>query len=304
MNVLQKLLMPWQARDVLERGATMVGGPVVRAGDALALNTPEALLRAFRLGADRFGALPKEVVVVRFEMVPLMQTDSPTKGRKPDDPVPEVPWPSYPNGFLQAPPIVPVWLLHRTRWTRGAEVWRIDADTKQTPLTVYDGAARGWRGVGTYRPPSPLVGPRVRWRGQEYTADILGSTADRFELIALGEQAPGEGFTRTRPKVWVQTVDRGDCEQIFERVITCRWKDAEWRVVDRDAVKARLLLQDPTPQDVLRTGADEIEPGVYEATAPMDEVTDIGGFTKELPVQKPSGTTPSPEAPSDTDPAV
>ena len=86
VSVLQKLLMPWQSRDVLRDGSSALGGVVVPAGDALALSTPQSLLTAYLLGGDRYGPQPEFVDVVRFKAVPLMRFERPSA-------VSDVPWP-------------------------------------------------------------------------------------------------------------------------------------------------------------------------------------------------------------------
>ncbi|NTW42059.1 MAG: hypothetical protein HGA44_19640, partial [Cellulomonadaceae bacterium] len=161
---LQKLLMPWQSRDVLTNSASMVGGPVVQAADALALATPAELLAAYGLGEDRFGAEPEFVDVVRFDLVPLMELARSTSA--------DAPWPTYSTGFLRSEHMIQVWSLGHTRFSPGAELWRIHADGSQEAVAVYLSAAQGWSGATSYTPPNTLVGPCATWQGADYAADF------------------------------------------------------------------------------------------------------------------------------------
>lgn len=270
VEVLQKLLMPGQSRDVLERGASDVGGAVVRATDAAGLRTPRSIVEAYAV-EDRFPA-DAPVDVVRFPMVRLMQVDRPVPA--------EAPWPTYATGFLRCDDVVPVWMLHRTRLPRGSELWRLHPDGSTQVLAVFGGAGRGWRGAAAYLPPSPFVGPRARWRGGELTADVDDSGTS-VELVLQGERL--EGFTATGPGVSTRSVPIDECEAVFERVLTCSWQGVPCRVLGRGEHHARLLLTAPTPEDVARLGITETEPGIFEVVAPLEELTDHGGFSRELP---------------------
>lgn len=282
MSALQKLLMPWQSRDVLTKSTLMVGGPVVRLGDAQGLATPAELLAAYGLGEDRFGAAPEFVDVVRFLMVPLMELARSTSG--------EAPWPTYSTGFLRSEHLIPVWSLGHTRFPQGSEVWRIHADGSQEPVSVLLSSARGWDGATSYTPPSTFVGPLATWRGSEYAADFADPTGAVVELVAVGAQTP-EGFTGVRPMISTRSVPAAECESVVERVVSATWRGAVCRVVRTDAQDARLLLVTDDPDAVARLGADEVEPGVFEVTAPLSELTDLGGVVRELQPPTPAPRT-------------
>lgn len=279
MDVLQKLLMPWQSRDAIELGQAAVGGAVVRAGEVLELQTPEALLAAYGLGEDRFGPSPDTVDVLRFPLTALMRLARPPRG--------EAPWPTYSTGFLRSAELTSVWFLERTRLPQGTELWRISADGTQRPVTVYEGAARGWRGARQWTAPVPLVGPRAVWQGTELAADL--GMDGTVELIATGA-APPAGFTQARPMVWTRRVAAADCESVFERQLTCTWRGAACRVVQSTPQEARLVLTTDDAEAVRRLGADEVEPSVFEVTAPVGELADLGGHVLELPTHSGSGT--------------
>ena len=246
VDVLQKLLLGPRADAVLAAGSASVGGLVVRAADVTDLTTPTALLDAHGLRGrvdDR-----TTVHVVRFPVVPLMRL-----GRPPGDGLGA----SHPTGFLDGHP-APVWWLERTRFPRGAELWRITEDGGQDVVTVYDGAARGW---------------------PEYGADVT-EDGRAVTLVAVGEVP--DGFRSTRPMISERTVPVEECESVFERVLTCTWRGARWRVLDRDDTTARLLLLDPDDDQVARLDPAEVEPGEVEATAPLAELTDAAGHEEVL----------------------
>ena len=276
MEILQKALLPWQARDVAERGSPTVGGAVVRAADAAGLRTPEAIVTALDWGADRLGRPPADlpaVDVVRFPVLPLMQLGLPPR---------EVaPWPTYATGFLRSSEVVPVWFLERTRFPVGAEYWRIHADGRQEHLTTYGGAAGGWRGAPRWAPPTSLLGPRAQWQGREWAADLLPGSG-QVELVAIGPDTP-PGFTGVRPHVATRAVEASECTSVFERVLTAVWRGVRCRVADRDATQARLVLVSDDVDAVARLGAAEVEPAVFEVTAPLSELTDVAGTSTELP---------------------
>jgi hypothetical protein len=274
-TVLQKLLMPWLSDAVAAQGYWALGGPVVAAADAAALTTPSALLRAYGFDGpgSPFGDTPAYVDVLRFESHPLMHLERPRAGGP-------RPWPTYDSGFLRAETVVPVWTLERTRVPAGTELWRMGADGHQQMLTVYAGAAVGWRGARGYFPPVHLVGPRAVWGGAEYPADL---SLDRraVELVHVGPDVP-PGFEAVRPQVSRRVVPVGECERVFDLVLTARWHEVPVRVLQPVGERALVLLLTDDPEAARRLGAGEVEPGVFEATAPVAELTGTAGTTREL----------------------
>jgi hypothetical protein len=266
--VLQKLLTHGLGTAIVEDGYDQVGGIVVLAQDAAALNTPDLLLSAYGFeGGQEF------VDVVRFELPPLATLANPAArdaGRVP----------LYPTGFLRGHTVVPVWELSRTRYSFGAEYWRIRADGEQKCLSSYQGAARGWRGATGWRPWSPLVGPRARWRGSELVADVVGDSV----LLSVRAEAGPEGWEQVRPQTWVAAVPATECE-LFEVVITATWQGIPVRVLSSgpDGARVLLLIDDGARAEAL--GATAIEPGVYEATVATDDLVDTHGVTNELAPQ-------------------
>lgn len=138
-EVLQKLMMPWLSQAVGDQGYQYVGGPVTRAVDVRHLSTARDLVTAYGLGASAaFVDDPEYVDVVRFEVEPLMRLRTP-------EPV-QRPWPTYPMGFLSghvSGPL-PVRTMDRTRFPRGAEMWRVyrSGEQERSP------ASTGWRVAG------------------------------------------------------------------------------------------------------------------------------------------------------------
>lgn len=277
MTVLQKLLVPAASEAVRVGGRLDTGGAVTELPDAFALATPAQLRAAYQLDERHVpGTDSHPVDVVRFPLLALM-----TLERMP--PAEDVPWPTYPSGFLRSPELVPVWALQRTRWPQGAELWRIEADGSQRLLTVYDGAARGWRGATTYVPPSRFVGSTAVWEGREYPADLLDEEGTEIELVAVGTTTP-PGFEPVRPMVSVRTVARSGCDEVQALIVTAVWRGVPCRVVDSDGVLARVLIE-PTRRGQIAAlpPESEIEPGVFEVGVPVDELTDGGGRADVLP---------------------
>lgn len=266
--VLQKLLTADLGRAIVEDGYDQVGRIVVSAADAATLDTPDRLLAAYG-----FEATGQEFVdVVRFEVPALARLERPSGDERS--------WPTYPTGFLRADAIVPVWELGRTRYSFGAEYWRIRADGEQRCLSAYQGAARGWRGAAGWRPWSPLVGPRARWRGAELVADPVG---DSVLVSTRAEEGPA-GWEEVRPQTWTASVPVRECE-LFEVVMQATWRSVPVRVLASGAGEARVLLLIDDVARAAELGATTIEPGVFEATVTASELTDIRGVTNELESQ-------------------
>jgi hypothetical protein len=116
--VLQKLLTAPLATAIVETGSDQVGSYVTEASAAVGLMTPGDLLAAY--GVD---ASPQYVDVVRFEPPPLAKFSRPSGVERP--------WQTFPNGFLLGDSLAPVWYLERTRYSYGAEYWRIRSDGEQ-----------------------------------------------------------------------------------------------------------------------------------------------------------------------------
>lgn len=264
--VLQKLLTHGLGSAIVDDGYDQVGGVVVLAADAAELNTPDLLL-----GAYGFDGGQDFVDVVRFELPSLATLTNPVapdSGRSP----------LYPTGFLTGGAVVPVWELSRTRYSFGAEYWRIRADGQQRCLSSYQGVARGWRGAKGWRPWSPLVGLRARWRDVELVADLVG---DGVLLSTSGEEGPA-GWEQVRPQTWTAAVPLAECE-LFEVVLNATWRGVPVRVLESGPSGARVLLLIDEADRAESLGATTIEPGVFEATVAVDELEDTRGVTNELP---------------------
>ncbi len=262
----EKLLTAGLGRAIVEDGYDQVGGIVVSAADAAPLDTPDRLLHAY--GFDVTGL--DFVDVVRFTLPPLASISNPVAPDAPGTPL-------YPTGFLTGDAVVPVWELSRTRYSYGAEYWRVRADGEQKCLSAYQGVARGWRGAAGWRPWSPLVGPRARWRGTEMAADVVG---DSVLLSVRAEEGP-QGWEQVRPQTWVAAVPAAECE-LFEVVLTATWRGVPVRILESGPSGARVLLLIDDAARAEELGATVVEPGVFEATAAVDDLVDRHGVTNEL----------------------
>lgn len=267
---MERLLVPAAARRVVEQGYDAVSGPVVRAEDHAGVPAADRL-RAYALDQPPFssGADPDHVDVVRFETTPLMVLTTPR------DPAPRA-GPSYPLGFLRD--AVPVWELDLTRLPAGSRFVRVAADGQERELSVYDGPARGWRGATGYLPPLHLIGPRARWRDLDLPAG-LSPDAETVELVWVGTDEPPEGFEPTRPRVCARSVPAAECE-VFEVVVTARWRDVDVRVLQQARDEALLALLDPDVDTVNRLGAVALDPHLFEVTAPAEELSDVRGLVR------------------------
>jgi hypothetical protein len=262
--VLQKLLASSISVGIVERGEDQVGGFVTEARAVVGLRTPAELLAVY--GVD---AAPEFADVVRFEQPRLSKFGAPNEAERP--------WPTFPHGFVRGDSLAQVWTLGRTRYSYGAEYWRIRSDGEQKCLSRYEGAARGWVGGRKWRPPSSLVGTLARWRGQEYLADVVG---DNIVLTAMAEQGP-VGFTQVHPHVWSATVPLAECE-VFERVFTAELQGVPVRLLRSGRGAAELLLLSDDPADAARVGAGLVEPGVYELIVDPSRLVNVRGVENQL----------------------
>ena len=271
MTVLEKLLVPEVSRRVVEHGYDWLTGPVHRPEDLLGLTPRE---RAAAHGLDGpFGEAPEHVDVVRFGTNPLMDLRVPTNAPGSLD----VPWPTYPTGFLRN--AAPVWILTPTRMPFGARFVRIDADGTERELSRYLGAARGWQGAKGYYPPLHVIGPRAK----HATLDLPCSyTADQqsVELVWVGDDAVPEGFEPVRPMIHARVVPVSACE-VFDIALLARWRDRRVRVLQQAGDEALVLLTPTSQADVDELGVTEVEPGVFQATVAAAELTDAEGIRSD-----------------------
>jgi hypothetical protein len=268
-TILQKLVSPDMAAAIIDQGLVEVGGFVVDAGAASALSTPAAVLSAYGLptAAD-------QVDVLRF-WPPAWATLA-----TPSDAEPRA-WPTFPSGFLRPVDLnlVPVWELSWTRCPAGSEWWRITADGQQQLVSVYRGAAEGWAGARTWRPPSRWCGLRAHWHDGEYIADLA---EDAVVVTSLTEPPDAAQWSQRRPRTWSRTVPRAQCE-VFEYVMTATWRGVPIRVIDTAGPTGRVHLIGSDPDQAALIEAVMIGDGVFESpSVPLAELQDVQLVANQL----------------------
>ncbi|WP_110181140.1 hypothetical protein [Nocardioides solisilvae] len=275
MTVLEKMLVPAGMQRIVEQGYDALSGPVYRADD-LFRATPAERVAAHGLEGELFpfGPDPEHVDVVRFGTNPLMDLRIPGPPTAPG----ERPWPVHDKGFLRN--AVAVWELTMTRVPTGARFVRVHRDGTESEYSRYGGAAWGWQNAKGYFPPLHLIGPRATWHGLDlpasYTEDQQG-----VELVWVGDRDVPDGFTPSRPRVHSRVVPVAECESVFEVVVTARWRDEPVRVLQQAGGEALVVLLDPTVESVNRLGATALEPTLFQATAPADELEETHGVVHE-----------------------
>lgn len=262
--VLQKLLNAAAASAIVQNGSDQVGGYVSAASAVAVLRTPADVLAAH--GVE--GA-PEFVDVVRFEQPRLTTFGAPTAEQRP--------WPTFPNGFLRGDSLAQVWMMSRTRYSYGAEYWRIRYDGEQKRLSRYEGAARGWVGAQRWRPPSPIVGTLARWRGGEFFADVVGGDV---LLTSIADQAPS-GFELVHPRVWSATAPLSECD-VFERVFTAELDGVPVRLLRNAGGRAEVLLLTDDPAAAERVGAGLVESAVYEVDVNANRLVNMQGVENQF----------------------
>ncbi|MFE6508633.1 hypothetical protein ACFVDI_16260 [Nocardioides sp. NPDC057767] len=271
MTVVQKLLTPTGTSRIVDEGYAGVGGYVADARDIGALNASE--LVAANGWEAILGDEPEYVDVLRFETNAMMTFSKPSTA--------EVPWPSYPSGFLKGTSLAPVWELARTRVPIGTEFWRIRADGEQRMLSVYGGLDRGWANAKGYAPPTELIGPRAEWRGVEFPAALIPGT-NNISLLSLGAPPTTGQFVESMPGIHTSQVPLAECDSVFEIIVTARWMGTRVRFLSRVGDEARVQILEPDAYSIQRLNATEVEPGVFEAVVPTAELTDTQGVRNEM----------------------
>lgn len=273
-TVLQKLLHPGMSHLIRERGYSQVGGSVVRAGDAANLRTASALREAYGWPSDGSA----HVDVVRFEVPLCANLAVPSQVERP--------WPSYPLGFLRpvGDDIVPVWNMSTTRYSPGAELWRISDSGEQEVLAVYRGAAHGWAAlqgqppVKEWHPSSRFFGTRAVHEETEYAADVHD---DQVDLTSYVEPASAD-WSLARQGVWTKTVPLAACT-VYELDFTAALGDVPLRVLEEHngVVRAQLLADDPEVAGQL--SAVMVDYGVFEVSGiPGTDLSDTKLLANQL----------------------
>ena len=274
MTVLEKLLVPEVSRRVVEQGYDALTGPVYRPDDLLGLTPAERVAAHGLDGEDGpFGAAPEHVDVIRFGTHPLMDLRVPTNAPEHT----EVPWPTYPTGFLRN--AAPVWILTMTRMPVSARYIRIGPDGTEREFSRYLGAARGWQGAKGYFPPLHLIGPRAKAGALDLPASY---TADQqsVELVWVGDVQVPEGFEQVRPQVHARVLPLSACE-VFEIAIVGLWAGQRVRVLQQVGEQALVLLTPPSLAVAEELGAVQVEPGIFQATIPAAELEGTEGVRSD-----------------------
>ena len=247
--VLQKLLHRGLSEMILERGYDQVGGYVVEAAAAAELRTPAALCAAYGIADDETAW----VDVVRFAMPACAVLEAPSGEERP--------WPAYPQGFLRpvGTAVVPVWVLSTTRYSPGAEVWRIHPDGSQELRASYGGAARGWSGAREWRPASRYHGTRALWHDTEYAADV----EDDVVALTSFAEPDGEGWSQRRPATWSREVGLDECE-VYELDFAASLQGIAVRVLEVIGGDVRLEIAGDDPEVAEQLGASMIDFGRFE----------------------------------------
>lgn len=286
---LQRPLPPHLSAAVLDGGYDQVGGVV---SEAQGPRSSAELRDAWGL---RFDGSPyasaDHVDLLRFGVGPVMALTTP------EDPG-ERPWPTFPLGFLRGSELVAVWELDRTRVPYGTELVRVHDMGKEQLLARYLGPADGWLGLAGkelgYQPPISLVGLRARWRDVDLPADVVDGGL--VELVAYAEEQP-DGFEAARPAVWRRRVPQAEVE-LFELLVSCRYRGVLCRVLHRWRTEARLLVLSDRPPDHIRAVAHRVDVGTFELRVPWDQLDEVQVLTRNrsastaTAVEQPPGEVP------------
>ena len=274
MTVLEKLLVPEVSRRIVDQGYDWLTGAVYRPDDLIGL-TPVERVRALGLDGEDgpFGEAPDHVDVVRFGTPPRLDLRG-----APHAPRPAAgPWPTYPTGFLRN--AAPVWILTLTRMPVSARFVRIGLDGTEKEFSRYQGAARGWQGAKGYFPPLHLIGPRAKQGALDLPCSYT-SDQQSVEMVWVGDEQVPEGFEPVRPQVHARVVPVSECE-VFDIAIVARWRERRVRVLQQVGDQALVLVTPASQAEADELGLLHVEPGVFQAVVPADELTDTEGVRSD-----------------------
>lgn len=263
MVLMQKAVTPGLAHAYLTVGYDRVSGYTVRAADVEFATTPALLYGAHGLAYEGSPFHPDAewIDILRFETSPRLQFE----------PVREH--------------LMPLWWLRHTRLTPGAELVRVFRDRSRVTLARYVDVATGW--IPTTMPANPhrrlplsrCVGPVAHYHGAYVDADVVDN--GQQVILALANPPLNDtGFSPTPSGRWRKVVAREEVDELFELVITARWGGLAVRVVDQwedphGVVTFKISSIGHDERLARALGMDYIEAGVYEATVPAADLTDL-----------------------------
>lgn len=150
---MQKAVRPEHVQHYLEGGYDLVAGYVHRLQDVQELRSPAALIRALGLvyEGSPFAPADEQIFVIRWPAVkpalfrrPLGGIDEWSMGIIPDGWVIEkAPFPG--SGYAPGDgPAIPEFKVESQRLPHGAEMYRLDAQGRESLVAGYDADLRRW----------------------------------------------------------------------------------------------------------------------------------------------------------------
>lgn len=293
MDYLQKAVMPARERGWLAFGEETVCGYVVQTEQVAWAKTPEQLFRVHGLGFPGSPLTPDApfLDVVRIPVTPFVRVVAAVGGNsEADAAVMHGDFIDHPpfsgTGFVAevAEAIVPLWWLDPIRVPAGTELWRVFADGHEELVAIYGNLASGWTTAGEYSvqraawlAPSDVLGIFGTWRGQRVMADPLAN--DTTVVVSATESSNLHLIERG---VWAATVPSAEVENLAAIRFTGTWRGLAFQVTQRfhqdGELLARLVY---IGHDALRAeaaGLQKSDAGVYEATIPWTEFSDVQGY--------------------------
>ncbi|MFH5821592.1 hypothetical protein [Georgenia sp. AZ-5] len=294
--VLQKAITPQMSAAYLERGLDRVSGYVVPAADVAAVTTTEALFELHGLGFPGSPFAPDRPIDILHLPTPPAATLVPARGG-----VDEESRRASGGTFLDRPPFTgtgiaatgdvtaPLSWLEHTRLSPGSRLWRFTPGAAEPELIgTYHGVAFGWQNhleddALHALAPSKFVGPVAKVALGTFACDVRtddGGAPTVVTLVTMGEAAEQHGFTRTKAGTWAKQVPADEVAELFEIHAAGRWHGIPVRIVDQapDDKGGRLCRVSSLAHDAdaaERLLMDKVDVGVYEATVPLDALTDV-----------------------------
>ena len=226
MTVLEKLLVPEVSQRVVEQGYDGSPGAVYRPDDLIGL-TPGRARQALGLDGEDgpFGEAPDHVDVIRFGTNPLMDLRVPTNAPGHA----EVPWPTYPTGFLRN--AAPVWILTLTR-CRSARASSGSASTARSRSSrATTGPRAGGRAPRATSRRCTSIGPRAKLRRPRPALLLHRRPAGGRARVGRRRAGPRR-LHPVRPRVHARVVPVAECE-VFDIALVGRWRERRVRVLQQ-----------------------------------------------------------------------
>ncbi|SEA04098.1 hypothetical protein SAMN02910418_00787 [Bowdeniella nasicola] len=279
--MLQKAVTPGMAQAYLDHGFDRVSGWVLSASDVSDLTSDENLRQLHQLDYPNSPFAAGEAIhILHFpspQATPLVRANPEAMSEL---------FPLPADGLVRVDDVAtPLLWLEHTRLPAGARLWRFTpGESSPTLAGTYNGPAFGWQDeAGEFHaiPPTIIAGRVGVLDGAAYAAEPDYDEAGDVVSVTLAtmNQPEDPDFAETEAGMWAKVVAFDDVDLLFESHVKATCRDLPVRVIERfssddgDLARISSLVLDHGANQNAKF--DFIEAGVWEATLPWSELSDI-----------------------------